>query len=438
MSIIRNNTSIIRNNVISKVRNNIKKYNMIQEGDVVCIGLSGGADSMTLLTILNELKDEFHFTIVAAHVNHGIREEAGNDANFCRKICRNMNIPYYEKCVKVKELAKEMKMSEEEAGREIRYSFFRELGTKIATAHNKNDNVETLFMRLVRGTGLAGLTGISYVNGNIIRPLLSVSREEIESFVEDQEISYVTDKTNFQDVYTRNKIRLKIIPYLKENLNANLINTVGDNIQQFTEDEDCLFSMASEFVKKLNVSTSAVISISEFSKQHKAIQNRIIIQILSKIKNQKANVASRKNVEDILSLMEKPSGKKIILGNIVCYRDNKDLHIERKVEIEPIKIQVERVKTEQPISNNGFVCYIPDYYDFSKFKLRERKAGDVVRIDDTKHKRLTDFLSDKKVPITEREHIQVLAYENEVFMIPKYFGTRFEKRTGTFTKIEVK
>lgn len=387
---------------------------------------------MTLLTVLNELKEEFGFSLVAAHVNHGIRDEAQHDADFCRKVCSELGVPFYEKDVKVKELAKKMKLSEEEAGREVRYSFFRELGDKIATAHNKNDNVETLFMRLIRGTGLNGLVGIKYKNGNIIRPLLNVSRKDIESFVAFCEIPFVTDKTNFQDIYTRNKVRLNILPYIEKHMNPNVINTIGDSISQFAEDEDCLSSMADDFLKGVKKEEYRIsVNLENFNSLHTAIQKRVLIKILSQMKNAKSDIASKKNIEDILNLLNKPNGKKLMFGDITVYQ-NKGFLCFDKDKDDNLILQINDVLKEEPITNTGYDCYVPASYPV--LTLRKRMPGDIVRIDDSRHKKLTDFLSDKKVPITERKNIKVVALGNEVFMIPGYFGTRFEKRTGMFKK----
>ena len=279
----------IKEKVLEQIRKNIKKHNMVSSGDVIVIGLSGGADSVTLLYALNELKEEFNYKLIAAHVNHGIREEAQDDADFCKNLCDELGIEYHVRSVDIKKLAKENHMGEEEMGRQIRYGFFKELcgkNGKIATAHNKNDNVETIFMRLIRGTGLNGLAGISFVNGNIIRPILNVSREDIEAFVIENELVHVTDKTNFQTIYTRNKIRLDVIPYIKENINQNVINTIGDNIEQYKEDGDCLMEIAEGIFNEVSRKDSGkvYINIAALKTKHIALQKRVIIKAIQEVK----------------------------------------------------------------------------------------------------------------------------------------------------------
>ena len=435
----------IKEKVLLKIRENIRKYNMINPGDTIVIGLSGGADSVTLLYSLYCLKKEFNFNIIAAHINHGIREEASNDQEFCKELCDNLGIEYHVKCVKIKELAKQNHLGEEEMGRVVRYGFFNELcGTngKIATAHNKNDNVETVFMRLIRGTGLNGLSGISFVNKNIIRPILNVSRKDIEAFVEYCGLTHVTDKTNFQTIYTRNKIRLDIIPYIEKNINNNVINTIGDNIEQYKEDSDCLNEIAQNVFDSISKIDNGklMIKICDLAGNHIAIQKRVIIIAIQKIKKSYQDIANSSNINSILELMKKENGKSFELGNIKCYIDNDFLVFCDKNNVDniDIEIQIEECFVSEEIVNNGSVCYIPkEMFDIDKLEVRERIPGDIVRIDDSRHKKLSGFLSDKKIPLDKRKRLKVIVLNNEVIMIPGYFGTRFNTRIGDFFKISI-
>ncbi|MFS8542049.1 MAG: tRNA lysidine(34) synthetase TilS, partial [Tissierellales bacterium] len=185
-----------------KVLDVIRKYNLIEDKDNILIGLSGGPDSMALLFVLLEIKEYIDFNIFIAHVNHGVRgKEALEDEKFVEELANRLNLPYFSKTVNMDEYAKIKKMSSEEAGRELRYEFFREVlskigGGKIAVAHNKNDQAETLLMRILRGTGLEGLKGMEYKKGDIIRPLLGIERKEIENFLKERNIEYRIDRTN--------------------------------------------------------------------------------------------------------------------------------------------------------------------------------------------------------------------------------------------------
>lgn len=203
----------------SKVLSVISKYSMIQPGDRVFVGLSGGADSVSLLHVLNSIKDELHFSLCAAHVNHQIRgAEAERDELFVKKLCQSLSVQLYVGSFNIPEISKSTGESLELCGRRIRYEFFNSIcdNAKIATAHNLNDSAETFFLNLSRGAGLNGLCGIPPVRENIIRPLIECSRAEIEKYCHDNELEFVTDSTNLCDDYTRNQIRHHILPVMTD------------------------------------------------------------------------------------------------------------------------------------------------------------------------------------------------------------------------------
>lgn len=215
---------------ISKVNKAVKAFDMLQNGDSVIVALSGGADSVSLLNALIELKAEYNLTIYAAHLNHNLRgDEAKRDEDFVRKICTENSVELFVKSVDIRTLAEQRKQSEELCGRDERYKFFNELsvklGAKVATAHTASDNAETVIFNLTRGAGINGLSGIAPVRDNIIRPLIYVTRGEVEEYCRENNLEYVTDSTNLQDEYTRNKIRHSVIPVLKE-LNPDFENTI--------------------------------------------------------------------------------------------------------------------------------------------------------------------------------------------------------------------
>lgn len=204
---------------VEKVRRTIEKHHMLEKGDRVVVGLSGGADSSALLEALYLLKEQYSLSLFAAHVNHGIRgEEADNDEAFAESLAKQRDIPFL--CLKADApaYAKEHRMGLEEAGRRIRYDYFESCakGGKIATAHTLSDNAETVLLHLSRGAGTKGLCGIPPVRGNIIRPLIECSRDEVEDFCKKRSLDFVTDSTNLCDDYSRNFIRNNIIPLFKK------------------------------------------------------------------------------------------------------------------------------------------------------------------------------------------------------------------------------
>ena len=209
--------------MIAKVLEYVKKYRMIEEGDTIAAGVSGGADSVCLLFVMLHLQKIIPFRLAVVHVNHGIRQEAGRDADYVRGLCEDKGLPFYLTEADVPGYAASCGMSSEEAGREIRYRALREaleregagVRGRIAVAHNGNDRAETMLFHLFRGTGLTGMSGIRPVSGNIIRPLLCVEREEIEKWLGERDIDYCRDCTNDQDLYTRNRIRHHILPFAR-------------------------------------------------------------------------------------------------------------------------------------------------------------------------------------------------------------------------------
>jgi tRNA(Ile)-lysidine synthase len=210
--------------------------------DVIIVAYSGGADSSLLLRLLSDLAKKEGISLCAAHVNHMIRGEAADeDMRFCEKECKRLGVKLHTKAVDVPALAKKRGVGLEECARDVRYAFFEELRTTmgaqaIAVAHHRDDNNETLLLNLVRGTGLRGLTGMKWKNGHIVRPLLGVSRQEIVDFLKEKEQPYVTDSTNAETLYKRNKIRHELLPLLRE-LNPAVDEALATTIAHLAEAE---------------------------------------------------------------------------------------------------------------------------------------------------------------------------------------------------------
>lgn len=227
----------------------IKKYDMLPHGGRVVVGLSGGADSVSLLHVLNELRDELNITLTAVHVNHGIRgEEAYRDEQFCKTLCESLGIELRSFHFDIPALSKQRKLSEEECGRNVRYEVFRSVageGGTIATAHNLNDNAETVLLNITRGTGNKGICGIPPKRGNIIRPLIETDRKQIEQYISDNNLTYVTDSTNLNSDYSRNKIRNRVLPVLEE-INPSVLSSFQRLISSANEDEAFLSEKVKE------------------------------------------------------------------------------------------------------------------------------------------------------------------------------------------------
>ena len=233
--------------MVNKVLNYCEQYHMIAPEDVIVAGVSGGADSVCLLFMLLAIREKIPFHLAVAHVNHGMRKEAVMEATYVQELCENRQIPFYLKEADMAGYAREASLSEEEAGRQIRYAFFEEIlvtegekyqvpgeKRKIAVAHNRNDRAETMLFHLFRGTGLAGLCGIPAVNGRIIRPILCLDRQEIEEYLDQENTRYYTDSTNLEDHYARNRIRHHILPYAEYEICSGAVahmNQTAENLR---------------------------------------------------------------------------------------------------------------------------------------------------------------------------------------------------------------
>ena len=300
----------------NKVKATIEKYNLINKEDKVLVGVSGGPDSISLLNILYELG----YNICTSHINHGLRENAENDEKYVVEFCEKRNIPCFVKRVRLKEI--ESDMTTEELGRKVRYDFFNEIMkqencTKIATAHNANDNAETVLMNIIRGTGLSGLKGIEISRGNIIRPILEISRAEIENYCENECLNPCHDESNDEVIYTRNKIRLELIPYIEKNINSNIVNNINRMSKILFEEEEFLNKQAEEAYKDSLIAEEdgrTVCNLKMFNSFENVIQKRLIIKYITKTLGNAKDI-EKVHIEDIMKLCKNNVGGKYLTPN---------------------------------------------------------------------------------------------------------------------------
>lgn len=318
-----------------KVLNTIKKYNLIENKDKVVLGVSGGPDSISMLNILNEIREEkiIDFNIVVAHINHGLRENAKIDEKFVVDFCKESNVECYVLHADIKKMAEEEKRGLEETGRIVRYKFFDEIqektgANKVAIAHNANDNVETIIMNIIRGSGLSGLKGIEACNGKYIRPLIESKRDEIEKYCEEENLNPRHDESNDDNTYTRNKIRNVAIPYIKKELNPNVIDTITrlsniakDDINYLDiQTENAYNNMClEENISKENVyneekEAKIILDLKKFNKEDKAIQKRIILYAINRLFGTTKGI-EKIHIEDIIKLCNNNIGNKFLTPN---------------------------------------------------------------------------------------------------------------------------
>lgn len=429
--------------MIDKVYKTIKEYELIDKGDKILIGLSGGADSVCLTHILYTLCDTLKITLNTAHLNHNIRgAEADSDALFAQHFSETLNIPFALRSERVSEYAQKNGMSEELAGRELRYAFFNEYlkehgFNKIATAHNRNDNAETILMNFVRGSGIKGLCGIPHRRGNIIRPILDIERSEIEEYCAKNGLSYVTDSTNNQKVYTRNKIRLELIPEIEKLLNPNFVTTVTENARLIKSDAEFIEDAAKAAYRD-NVYDNRV-DIKYLLSQPFSVSSRIVLEMVREAAGSISNFPSS-FVYEITELIKKgKSGAFVELpGDIGAYVEYGKLYIGKSnltgdfEYILPVNGEVyikelcKTVKTEYVTEKSGVGFYFAADKD-DIIKLRNRRDGDVffpTGMDG--RKKVKDLFIDMKLTRAERSRAPILTINDEIAgVIKKRYDKRF-------------
>ncbi len=450
--------------VLDTVRKTIKEHKMLAAGETVLVGVSGGADSVCLLHVLKTLKKELSIQIVVAHLNHGIRgEEADRDADFVKKLCKDWKIPCYMEREDVPALSKETGVSEETAGRLARYGFFRELCVKegfdkIATAHNCDDQAETVLMRLIRGTGIEGMSGIRYVRQDkVIRPILDVEREQIEGYCIENGLSYCTDATNQDETYTRNKIRHRLLPLLKAEFNPNITEALATLAENMAEDGDFLNGYAERLYQRLNSPAPSkkpvVLDIESLRLVQESIRSRLLL-LAAKDAMGKTYTLERGHIEAISSLLEKENGASVDLpkGLRVAVRYGWlafETEAEQQAMIPPDAIQYEvqlgRVYDVGECSVSMELLDLPVtrkenqmLVDYEKVKdlpleIRTRRRGDRIAVyKDGREKKLKDFMIDSKIPAWKRDAIPLLCSEDKVIAVIGYrVAEPFKAEKGT-------
>lgn len=442
--------------LIRKVLSDILARGMTDSGDTVCCAFSGGADSTALILVMKELSEQLGISISAVHINHMLRgAESGRDENFCADICKKLDIPLKIYRQDAAEFSRSMGMSVETGAREMRYKIFSEIldegkASKIATAHNLNDNAETIIFRLARGTGLKGLCGIPAVRGNFIRPLLNCSREEIEGFLAEKKQDFVTDSTNLSDDYVRNKIRHNILPLLSE-IHGGFPQNIPALAKSLSEDEDLLSAEAAKHID------------SDLRTLHPAIRKRIIINFLE---NHNIEISS-KRIEEINSALLTGDGIQKNVnsnGNRLISTKNGRIFISKpkavSETIDFLKIEkdgsypfscdriviISKVINEKMNDNANVNKKLTNHLaDYDKIQggvlLRNRQRGDRIKLPNSPHTKELRKILQERLPREERAVSAVLADEIGVFW-SECAGiaqrVKPDENTRTFLEIQVK
>lgn len=304
-----------------EVLNTIKKYNMINEGDKIVIGVSGGPDSITLLNVLNKFKEKLNIKIYVAHINHMIRAEADEETEYVKEFCNRLDVEFFCKKIDAQEEAKKLKIGTEEAGRNIRYAFFEEVAkkvgaNKIATAHNSNDNAETVLMNIMRGTSISGLAGIEKIrDGKYIRPLIRCSRKTIEEYCKQNNLQPKFDKSNLENIYTRNKIRNLLIPYIQKEFNPNIIDTINRLSDIAISEEQFINKIVENEYKKLLINANKneiILDMKKFNMLDYVIKAKLILYTIKKVSGISSGV-EKIHIDDIIKLCNNNIGNKFLI-----------------------------------------------------------------------------------------------------------------------------
>lgn len=419
--------------LLEKVRKTIEKHNLLENGDTVICAVSGGADSVCLLHLMQSLKCDYNLTVYVANVNHLIRgEESDRDSNFVKSVCKAADVKCFYREYNVKEIAKVRKTGEEECGRILRYEFFDEIskelgGAKIATAHNLNDNAETVLFRLIRGSSAHGLSGISYKRDNIIRPILDITRNEIEDYLVRNGISWCNDSTNALPVYARNKLRIKVFPELNSVVN-NAEKRIVSAAKLIGEDDMYLHSLADEAFCKCYFENYLLLS--EFNGYELPVKRRIVSNLLS---HWGMKEITSDKIEDFMDYTEKESGKKFDI-NAASYAEKAYDRIylrkrEKAVTEEftisgetsfnhekfSLKVEISSVYPEK--SGNNRALFDADKLSFP-LKIRFRNKGDKMKLKGMSGtKKISDIFSDEKIERAKRDFIPLILKENEIIFV---------------------
>lgn len=424
-------------NIIDKVKKNIEENCLLEENDRVLAAVSGGSDSAAMLDILYKLSKKMNFTLYAAHVNHNLREEAAKDEEFVVKLCESLKIKCFVENADVKLYAARNNMSSELAGRKIRYDFFERIMAensinKLATAHNKNDSAESILLHLTRGCGVDGLCGIPVIrDGYIIRPIIDITKKEIEEYCRQNDVEYVVDKTNFETDYTRNKIRLLLLPLIEENINASFVSTVTSNARIFEETKDFMNIYSEKVYERACKNNKA--DIKELRKEHVAVI-KAVIQKMYERKSGKSENLSQKYVDEIFKHIKNGGRKTVNLpGGISAVTERDTLFFEKtkketivydyyvrvgeKIYIKEANLSILLEKETKKEKNTKEKIYFYAEND-SEFHIRNKRNGDALYPTGmTGRKNISDLYNERKLPHSEREVKPILCFGEKVVWV---------------------
>ncbi len=433
------NQSTIMEKIISSVKEAINRYNLLEKGDKILLAISGGPDSMALLHIMRMLQAEYELSLCVAHFDHGIREESFRDAEFVESECRKLGLKFVMGKGRVPELKESLGISLEDAARRARYSFLLDMAeklgmNKIATGHTADDMLETLILRIARGTGLSGLSLIKPKTGKIIRPLILLTREEILKFLSEEEIPYVVDRTNFELKYKRNFVRHKIVPLLKE-LNPDILKIVAKERDVWEEENNALEDLAQKYYDRYSKEEKGMIILNckELKSYHTGFLKRVFRCVIKEAKGDLTKIKKEHLDNLVMLLKEKMSGKEIDIPGLKVKKSYDELFfIREEINLEKEKVfevpgelnfngyKLKAHFTDERIIGDGKRIAVFDADALSlPLKVRSRQPGDkMMPFGLSEYKKLKEIFIDDKIPLYLRDLLPVVISGEEIIWVP--------------------
>lgn len=384
--------------LVTKVLRTIQTFHLLKKKETILLACSGGADSTCLLHVLCLLREDWRWDLQIAHFNHQLRPEAQEDERFVRQLASDWQVPFYSGSQDVAAFARENKVNLEEAGRDLRYAFLEEVAAasgavKIATAHTRDDQAETFLMRMMRGSGPTGLAGIPlFRGGRFVRPLLQVTRSEVEAYLESLSLDFRKDLSNQDRRYLRNRIRLDLLPYLQKNFDPHITSHLGRLTELLQEEEAWLDVYVKEAADKALFSKNEawILDMNILSRFPKALQRRLARQFLVQIRGHLRGI-SYADIETILTLKE---GRKFTLEQGLWLRRR-----QNKVEVLPSEV------THEPITYT-YVWHLGEELSISELNITlSQKVFPRANVKDLKQNNLSQAVLDLKklcFPLTVR------------------------------------
>ncbi len=401
--------------MLNKLEDFLRRYNMLAPGDHVICAVSGGADSIALLFGLYLLKDKLRIRLSAAHFNHQLRgAESDRDEAFVRDFCDGYGIALYTGSGSVKSGKKGL----EAAARDARYAFLRTLPGKIATAHTADDNAETVLMHLVRGTGLKGLGGICPVNGNILRPMLGITRQEVETFLDEYHVAHISDSSNDTDAFLRNRLRHHVMPLLKEE-NPKLAENLSAMALRLRCDEDALVAFAS----------TQPVSVTALREAMPAVRARVLERFL-KDSGVKEPEAQHIELAQALIFSENPSSRGNFPGGITISRNYDKLEV--LPESAPQELRIICTPAEEIINTADVFTVRPVGTVF----VRCRQSGDAIRLSGGT-KSLKKLFIDRKIPAARRNLIPVVCDDAGIIGVYS-IGVNLDRAAAALPAVQIR